>query len=215
MTNLNQIQTLTAAQRRIVNELIKAHDETKPLFVSELIRQLNYAGESSITPTLKLMQSKGWITIDGGLVNRVPRSLRFTNAAKRVLGIGGLPVLGSIPAGPLTEAINETDEFIETGNLLSTKPDDFLLRVKGDSMIEAGILNGDLALIRPNIEAKQGEIAAVYTGDEYSSTLKKVFFEANHVRLKPCNSDYKDILVPFSSWRGVAGVYKGLVRNAV
>jgi len=81
-------------------------------------------------------------------------------------------------------------------------------------MLGDGILPGDLVLLRPDIEVGQGEIAAVHARDEYEGTLKHVFVEPNQVRLRASNPFYEDILVSAQDWRGVAGVFRGLVRRA-
>src|SRR4029077_294538 len=98
--------------------------------------------------------------------------------------------------------------------LLPHRAGDFLLRVRGESMIGDGILDGDLVLLRPNVDVQPGEIAAVHTGDSYESTLKHVHFEKEGVRLRASNPAYPDLLIPKPEWRGVAGVYRGLVRDA-
>ena len=130
------------------------------------------------------------------------------------MGMGGVPLLGSIPAGPLAESLASADEVVEVNDLLKTKAGDFLLRVKGDSMTGDGIFNGDLVLLRPEVDLQQGEIAAVYAGENYESTLKHVFVERGRVRLMASNPAYQEITIPLSEWRGVAGVFRGLVRNA-
>jgi repressor LexA len=86
-----------------------------------------------------------------------------------------LPVVGSIAAGPLGEALQHAETFAEAlRDLLPFEPGDFLLEVRGDSMIGDGIYEGDRVLLRPNIHVQNGEIAAVHVGDEYSATLKPV-----------------------------------------
>jgi repressor LexA len=129
------------------------------------------------------------------------------------VGGGGLPVFGEVPAGPLTATLAEHVEIMEDGDLLSWKPGDFLLRVKGGSMIGDGILPGDYVLLRPDIHCDQGEIAAVHARDDYEGALKHVFIEKDRVRLRSSNPFCEDIIVPSHEWRGVAGVFRGLVRR--
>lgn len=80
-------------------------------------------------------------------------------------------------------------------------------------MIGDGILPGDLVLLRPEEDVRQGEIAAVHARDEYEGTLKHVIVETHQVRLRASNPIYEDIIVPAADWRGVAGVFRGLVRK--
>jgi len=129
------------------------------------------------------------------------------------MGVGGLPLLGSIPAGPLKESIVQAEDFVEVNSVLKYRAGDFLLRTAGDSMTGDGIFDGDLVLLRPEVDLIPGEIAAVHAGENYESTLKHVFLEPEQVRLKAGNAAYRDIIVPRSEWRGIAGVFRGLVRN--
>jgi repressor LexA len=206
--------TMSVAQARIARVVASFERESRPLFVPDLVEALGLAGESSLTPTLKIMQRDGWLEIFGGGKQRAYRLVRLTAKGRYAAGLAGLPLLGSIPAGPLQEALSQPAEIVEPGQLLPHRPGDFLLRAAGDSMIGDGIHNGDLVLLRPEVEVQRGEIAAVHAGHDYGATLKHVFVEKNQVRLKASNPAYEDILVPAAEWRGVAGVYRGLVRHA-
>jgi len=214
MTVMDSTPRLTSAQRRIAEAIGTTELGGQPAFAHELVAQLGLAGESSLTPTLRLMEQRGFIEIAGGGKQRAYRVLRLTKAGRQVLGIGGLPVLGSIPAGPLAEALAQPADFIDPGSLLPHRVGDFLLRVRGDSMIGDGIHDGDLVLLRPDVDMQPGEIAAVHTGDGYESTLKHVHFEKEGVRLRASNPKYPDLFIARNDWRGVAGVYRGLVRHA-
>jgi len=129
-----------------------------------LVEALGYQAESSVTPTLKIMERDGLIEIHGGGRQRAYRFLSLTSKARQMLGVGGLPILGRIPAGPLQEALTEPEGFLESSSLLPHRPGDFLLRVTGDSMTGDGIRDGDLVLLRPGEEVRKGEIAAAYIG---------------------------------------------------
>jgi len=132
---------------------------------------------------------------------------------------GGLPVLGSIRAGLLEEAIAEPETILEDHELLPYLPGDFVLRIRGDSMVGDGILSGDLVLLRPQVEVAQGEIAAVMVGGEEGdceATLKRFYLEGpggRTARLKASNPAYADIVVPSSEVK-IAGVFRGLIRYA-
>jgi len=206
-------EALSPAQQRIAKVLARFEREERPVFVPDLVEELGMAAESSITPTLQIMQRNGFIDVFGGGRQRSYRLVRLTTKGRFAMGVGGLPLLGSIPAGRLKEAIAQPAEIVETDQLLTSRPGDFLLRAEGDSMIGDGIHDGDLVLLRPGVEVQQREIAAVHVGDAHEATLKRVFFEKNRVRLKASNPKYPDIIVPAAQWRGVAGVFRGLVRN--
>lgn len=210
---MTSADALTDAQQRIVSALARFEREDRPAFVPELVEALGLAAESSLTPTLKILERKEVIEVLGGGKQRAYRLVRLTAKGRRLVGLGGLPLLGAIPAGRLKEALAQPAEYLALDHLLPTRTGDFLLRADGDSMIGDGIHDGDLVLIRPGVEVRSGEIAAAYVGEDYRCTLKHVHFERSRVRLKASNPAYDDILVPESEWRGVAGVYRGLVRH--
>lgn len=205
---------LSPTHRRIAHAILSLEQEAKPPFVADLVRILGYAAESSLTATLRIMERNGFLLIQGGGEKGRSRIAKLTAKGRFTIGAGGLPLLGSIPAGPLEEALAEADIVIEPHALLSTKEGDFLLRVHGDSMIGDGILDGDLVLLRPNIEVTHGEIAAVLVGDSYEATLKHVLFgpKKSEIILRASNPKYSDIAAHATSVK-IAGVFRGLIRN--
>jgi repressor LexA len=168
---------LTEVQKRVARALAEFVRKERPALVSDLVKALGLAGESSLTPTLLKMQRSGFIEVQRGGEHGRSRVVVLTAKGRTVLGIGGLPLLGSIPAGLVSEAIAQAGEMVEAKELLGQKPGDFLLRVRGDSMVGDGIFDGDLVLLRPNVEVPNGAIAAVCVGEEREGTLKRVFFE--------------------------------------
>ena len=102
------------------------------------------------------MARNGFVKILCGGVRGRSRIVRLTPKGRYTLGLGGLPLLGSIPAGPLSDAVSQAAEIIDPAELLSNEPGDFLLRVRGDSMIGDGILDGDLVLLRPGGKVRHG-----------------------------------------------------------
>ena len=178
---------LSASQKRILEALLKMESHGQPGFISDLVSTLNLRAESSLTPTLERMVRSGF-----------------------------LPLLGEIPAGPLQEAIAQHAEAFSFEQLLPWRAGDFLLEVKGDSMIGDGILEGDKVLLRPDIEIQSGEIAAVLVSEESGgaseATLKRVYFqEPESVILRASNTRYPDRVLDGARVK-IAGVYRGLIR---
>jgi len=196
---------------RIARTVADFERQEQPVFFSDLLKSLGLAAESSLTPTLQKMARNGFVEIIGGGAGR-SRLVRLTVKGRHVLGVGGLPLLGSIPAGPLAEAVAQAAEIIEPGNLLAHRAGDFLLRVHGESMIGDGILDGDLVLLRPDVEVPHRAIAAVCVGDDREGTLKRVFYEGERVRLKASNPAYKDMTVRAEQVH-FAGLLKGVLRH--
>ena len=204
---------LTPVQRRIADAIAEVEADGLPALVPTIVSKLGYSAESSLTATLRIMERNGFLEILGGGKQRASRFLRLSKKARKMLGVGGLPVVGKIAAGPLQEALAQSEDFIEGAALLPHQPGDFLLRVSGDSMIGDGIQNGDLVLLRPGVEVRDGEIAAAYVGDDYEATLKHIHPMKSGVRLRASNPAFPDLFVPKQWWRGVAGVFRGLIRH--
>lgn len=180
--------------------------------MGDLVKALGLAGESSLTPTLQKMERNGFVEVQRAGLQGRSRVVRLTTKGRLAMKIGGLPLLGSIPAGLLSEAVPQTERVVEAGELLGNRPGDFLLRVRGDSMMGDGILDGDFVLIRPDVTVPNGAIAAVCVGDDREGTLKRVIFEGEHVRLQASNPAFADIVVPAAEVH-VAGLLKGVVRH--
>jgi repressor LexA len=209
------LQNLSGTHLRIAEVVAEFERNERPAYVPELVEALKLARPSSLTPTLQIMARNGFVDLPGKSAGGKRRAqiVRLTPKGRHALGIGGLPLLGSIPAGLISEAVAGAEEIIDPGAVLPWMPGDFLLRVRGDSMTGDGIMDGDLVLLRPNADVPNGSIAAACVGDEREATLKRVFFEEDRVRLRAANPAYPDVVVPGASlW--VAGIFKGLVRHA-
>lgn len=210
----SSVNALTGAQRRILGAIAAFERKNAPAFVPDLVKELGLAGESSLAPTLRLLEHNGHLAIQGGGAKGRSRVVRLTPQGRFALGLGGVPLLGSIPAGPLQEALAEPDAILEEHEFLPCQPGDFLLRVKGDSMVGDGILDGDKVLLRPNIECRHREIAAVLVGDAHEATLKRVLFDLPHrrVMLRASNPKYPDFTASADEVK-IAGVFRGLIRD--
>ena len=189
--------------------------------VRELAADLGLAGESSLRSMLKSLVQHHYITKHGGGHER--RQCVYTLTAKGESVVPGatgplrIPVLGASPAGPLSEAVQQCDDFIDPGDSLRVQPGDFFLTVKGDSMIGDCILPGDRVQLRPNIQVHNGEIAGVQIKEQsglYESTLKHVHLQPGRrtVRLRASNPAYEDVVVPSKDVE-IVGVYRGLIRR--
>lgn len=208
------MKTLTKRQNELLQLLASRWQDGAPPVVSEVAQALGLAGQSSVTPMLESLQAKGYIEIRGGVRGR-QRVLTLTPKGKVQTQRPGLPVLGCITAGMLSEALQMADVFIDTLDLLLPyKSGDFLLDVRGDSMIGDGIFDGDRVLIRPDVAVRNGEIAAVHVGEDYCATLKHVHFRADSdvVELRSSNPQYKAIETSGENIH-IVGVFRGLVRG--
>lgn len=178
-----------------------------------LAQEMGLAGESSVTPALRALHGKGFLQVEAGVRGR-QRFIRLTPQAVAYLG-AGLPVLGTVAAGHLDEALRKPTRLVQRlEELLPFEQGDFLLEVEGESMAGAGILEGDLVLIRPGGHPASGEVAAVWLEDDDRLLLKRYRpdGEAGQVRLESAHPDFPDMEVPETSVT-FAGVMRGLVRG--
>ncbi|MBV9010142.1 MAG: hypothetical protein JO354_13415 [Verrucomicrobia bacterium] len=211
-----RLSTLTPPQLRILRAVARFVVTGFPPAVKEIADSLGLAGATSVVPTLRIMARNGFVQISGGGERGKRRSVTLTAKGKAAVSLGGLPVLGSVPAGPLQEHLSQCEEVVDDSDLLPHKAGDFLLVVDGDSMIGDGIMPGDKVLLRPDVEVRDREIAAVQVGEDYRATLKHVHFGPGRskVTLEASNPRYRPMIVASPEVR-VAGVFRGLVRSCV
>jgi repressor LexA len=130
--------------------------------------------------------------------------------------MAAIPIVGRVAAGRLAEAIENPEGFVRIERaLISNAEEVFCLRVSGESMIGAGIFNGDLIFVRKSVEAHRGDIIVALVGDE--ATCKYYYPEVDHIRLEPANDRMQPIVIHKSDWRSasVLGVVAGLYRKYV
>ena len=123
-----------------------------------------------------------------------------------------IPLLGSIAAGDPIEAIENPNEFVSVpSNFISPNNQYFGLKVNGLSMVDAGIFNGDIAIIKKTNYALNGKIAAVLTNDN-EITLKTINIKNNKVHLVPANKNYKEKVLNLNEVQ-IQGTLSGIIRK--
>ena len=207
---------LTGRQREIWSFLVEYVDRHGyPPTVREIGEAVGLASPSTVHAHLANLERAGLLRRDPTkpraleLVGRHKGEARGGEAAAAELP--KLPLLGQIAAGgPLLADQNVEDEIAVPENLRG----DFLLRVKGDSMIEAGILEGDVVVVRRAQEARDGEIVVALAGDDETTdeaTVKRFFRERGRIRLQPENSALEPIYARHVQILGkVVGVFREL-----
>jgi repressor LexA len=189
-------------RQRVVYEFIRdkiRHRGYGPT-VREIGEQFHISSPNGVMCHLKALEKKGLIT-------REPNMSRAIQLAAEPIEERGLPMAGRIAAGVLHEAI-EQDERIDFGEIFEQK-NQFVLKVSGDSMIEAQIADGDYVVVRKQRTARDGQIVVALT-DEGEATLKRFYLEKNRIRLEPANSSMKPIYVKNAK---LLGVVVGVVRQ--
>lgn len=167
--------------------------------LNEIARQAGHKTTASVRRILDRLEERG-------LIQREPGKRRHIQLTDRALPPRGLPVLGQIAAGQPQEAI-EAEEHFELGDTYDARHH-FGLRVRGDSMIDAHIMDGDIVIIRRQVTCQNGDIVAAVLDGE--ATLKRFFRRSDHVLLKPENPTLKPIR---TSSVEIRGVMVGLIRR--
>jgi repressor LexA len=130
-----------------------------------------------------------------GLLRRDPSKPRaievMVGKARKVLSGPGVPLVGNVAAGEPILAEENIEDYYEVPSVIGGESGDYILQVRGDSMKDAGILEGDFVVVRPADAAKNGEIVVALLGDE--ATVKRYFRERNTIRLQPENKAHKPI----------------------
>ena len=121
-----------------------------------------------------------------------PRALEvMVERAKKAVRPSGLPLVGQVAAGEPILAEENIEDYLEVPDVVGGEDGDYILRVRGESMKDAGILEGDFVVVRPTERARDGEIVVALVGDE--ATVKRFFREKDQVRLQPENKSMKPI----------------------
>jgi repressor LexA len=200
------MSTLTKRQQQVYDFLVAyLADNGYPPTLQEIASHLHVSGNLGVLRHLKALEREGLITRSPGS----SRSITLTNRVER--GSVLLPLIGSVRAGVPELAMEEVEEHIPVASVLVKSRDAFLLRVKGDSMIEAHILAGDLAVIRPQSTAENGDIVVVLIDGE--ATLKRFFHEGDRIRLQPENASMEPIFIAADTLDvAIVGKLTGLCR---
>ncbi|MDD4170500.1 MAG: transcriptional repressor LexA [Desulfotomaculaceae bacterium] len=171
-------------KEELIMKVIKKNirDKGYPPSVREICQAVGLSSSSTVHGYLKRLESKGYLRRDA----TKPRALEVLNSNRRQqVEIVNVPMLGRIAAGvPLLASENTEDSFPLPVHFTG-EGEFFMLTVSGDSMIEVGILHGDMVLVRKQHDADNGDIIVALLGEE--ATVKRIFKESDRIRLQPEN----------------------------
>ncbi len=174
-----------------------------PPSYSDIAETFQFSSDGTVRTYLEHLERKGYIERLGKA-----RGIRIL----KPLVQDSIPILGHITAGALKPVVEDPIGHVNELPELQSKEGRFALKVSGDSMKDAGILDGDLAIVQTNVPVHNGQIAAVSINGE--STLKRIYFEKDRVRLQPENEFYEPIYILRSDFEAkVIGRYIALVRK--
>ena len=202
------IEGPTTRQREILDFVCDiVHAGGRPPSIDEIRRHLKFRSTFAVRTHLQALEKKGLLRIARNSHRGIslPDDGKNTRAAPRLV-----PLLGDAPAGSPTEAIEQTDEHIALDPAMFPQPDIFAIRVRGDSMVDAGIHDRDIALIRPGQEAADGALVLARLNGEV--TLKRLLFKEGRPCLHPENATYSDIPVKEGDSLSIIGTVAGIVR---
>jgi len=203
---------LTRRQRQIldfIKEFIAAKGYSPSL--EEIGKDVGLSSLATVHVHLRNLDKKGLIRHRKNRSRAIElREDPTRNLASRA-EIIEIPILGEVAAGAPIEALQRDDEAVELPSSLVGRKETFVLRVKGDSMIEDSIADGDLIICERRETAENGEtVVALLRGEEV--TVKRFYREKGRIRLQPANATMKPIIVAPSQVR-VQGVVIGLLRK--
>ena len=205
---------LTGRQREIfdfLSEYVRGHGY--PPTVREIGEAVGLASPSTVHAHLANIERAGLIKRDP----TKPRALELVGrdrdgGSSRDSKLLSLPLMGEIAAGGLLLAEQDVEDYLEVPELLAAGGADFLLRVNGESMIQAGILDGDYVVVRRQQDARNGDVVVALAGDDEAAeeaTVKRFFREDGRVRLQPENDALEPIYAQHVEVLGkVIGVFR-------
>jgi repressor LexA len=161
-----------------------------PPTVRDIGKAVGLASSSTVHAHLSNLERIGLLRRDP----TKPRAIELLDRATtgmRNLVRPGLPLVGQVAAGQPVLAEENIEEYVQTPSLAGGDQGDYLLRVRGDSMKNIGILDGDLVVVKPQEEADDGEIVVALVGEE--ATVKRFYREPDHIRLQPENEAMEPI----------------------
>lgn len=228
------IDTLPPRQKQVLSLIVKLTEERGfPPSLAELAKAMGLKNRMTVHQHVVALKKKGLVIWEPGL----NRSLRLADeiADSNVGGSGavatmggdsfddtmddtddsatepkGIPLAGTIAAGRPIDAV-QSDEYLEVDSQYRDKGC-YALKIKGDSMIEDGIYDGDYVIVKPEPSPRNGEIV-VATLDDGTATLKRLFKEGTRYRLQPANSTMEPIYVDSRDGLSVQGVVVALFRK--
>lgn len=189
-----------------IYEFLKKYTEEKgyPPSVREICEAVSLRSTSTVHGHLKRLEKKGLIRRDP----TKPRALEILELSHNNKEVINIPIVGRVTAGtPILAVENIEDTFSLPSNFVKHDKELFMLKVSGNSMIEIGINDGDLAIIEKAQDASNGEIVVALIDNE--ATIKRFFKETDYIRLQPENSSMDPIIVKDCSILGkLVGIYR-------
>ncbi len=197
---------LTPKQAAIL-EVIKRSINQKgyPPSVREIGQAVGFSSSSTVHSYLKKLEEKGYLRRDPTKPRAIEVIDCYPASKPEIINV---PILGRVPAGTPSLATENWDDYFPLPVHFTGAGEFFMLTVKGDSMIEAGIFEGDLVIVRRQEDANSGDIIVALLDEE--ATVKRLFKENGYIRLQPENSKHKPVITRNAK---ILGKVIGLIRK--
>lgn len=180
------MKPISESQRKIYEFLVeKARDGVTPS-VREICAAVGLRSTSSVQANLDALEAAGYI-------ERPPMLKRVIRICGMADNVAHVPLLGTVTAGQPILTVEEIEGYVPFSQLGAPDKELFALHVKGESMINAGILDGDIVIVERTPVARNGEIVVALIGEE--ATVKRFYKEDGHFRLQPENDTFAPIIV--------------------
>lgn len=200
--------SLTDRQKQLLQFIVQQiREHNMPPSLSEMATHLKVKSKNAVAKLMDSLEDQGFISTNGKA-----RGITVLNSLSESLekGLIRVPILGSIQAGSPHWAEEQIEDWINLPQtLVRGRRDVFLLKVRGESMVNAGIYEGDLVIVRPVREAKNNDIVVALLHDE--ATVKRLVYVKTRAYLKAENKDYPNIY-PKEEW-SIQGKVVGVIRN--
>jgi repressor LexA len=162
-----------------------------PPTVRDIGKAVGLASSSTVHAHLANLEKVGLLRRDPSKPRAIELLDKAVEGVRSIVKPGGLPLVGQVAAGQPIVAEENVEEYIEVPALAGGEDGEFILRIRGDSMKDAGILEGDFVVVRPQETAHDGDIVVALVGEE--ATVKRFFLESDHIRLQPENEALEPI----------------------
>ena len=180
------MKDLTKRQQEIF-DFIKRYSASYgyPPTVRDIGKAVGLASSSTVHAHLANLEKAGLLRRDPSKPRALELLDKAADAVKSVVTTGGLPLVGHVAAGSPILAEENIEEYVPVPDLAGGEEGEYVLRIRGESMKDAGILEGDYVVVRRQEQATDGDIVVAMVGEE--ATVKRFFRESDHIRLQPEN----------------------------
>ncbi|HEX7295394.1 MAG TPA: transcriptional repressor LexA [Pyrinomonadaceae bacterium] len=198
---------ITVKQKRIYDFILRYMESNQePPTIAEIGRQFEMSSPASVHSIITALEREG-------LIKRIPNVSRGIQLVEEPSNNGEdeVPLLGTVAAGQPIEAILSHDT-VSVPKGMQGRSRTFALRVRGDSMIDENIQDGDIIIVASQKTAENGQVVVALIDGNYA-TVKKFYREPEFIRLEPANPQFKPIFIKTPERIQIQGVVKGLIRK--